>query len=110
MDGEMRQRLRGGGRDGSERRALDVKEEAERRNDSSPAISGVQYRWPRTHCLNLTRRVALGHLRGSSMSGARASPPGRRLPEWALPRDAGADEDDEDEGEAEARECKRHAR
>jgi len=64
MDGEMRQRLRGGGRDGSERRAHDVEEEAERRNDSSPAISGVQYRWPRTHCLNLARRVALGHLRG----------------------------------------------
>ena len=64
----------------------------------SPVISGVQYRWPRTHCLNLTRRVALGHLRGSSMSGARASPPRRRLPEWALPRDAAADEDDEDGG------------
>ena len=55
LDGEMRQRLRGGGRDGSERRAHGVEEEAQRRNDPSPAISGAQSRWQRTHCPNPSR-------------------------------------------------------
>jgi hypothetical protein len=64
---------------------------SERRNDPSPApaaISGARARWPRTHCPNPSRRpdsspdASSSATSGPSMSGARASPPGRRLPEW----------------------------